>query len=82
MDDPRLKEIYKVANQELMLPGENVKTLADLAAAVVGKENLVDFFYQPNKALNDKTPYELCKEGKSDLLELKLMDILTSAHGG
>ncbi len=77
-----LEEIYKVADKEIMLPGENIKTLVELAVAVVGEKNLVEFFNQPYQMFGDKTPYELCEEGKENLLEVALMDILTAAHGG
>ncbi len=82
-----LEEIYKVAGEEaytIMLPGEKVKTLVDLAAALFGEENIVSFFNKQYPDLNNKTPYELCEEGKEgcELLEVKLMDSITRLKVG
>ena len=58
------------------------KELTDKMIAVVGEENIVKWFYEVNKAFNNKSPYDLCEEGNSDELEKVVMDILTVAHGG
>ncbi len=62
--------------------GSAGKELTDKMLAVVGKENIVECFYKPNKGLDNKRPYDLCHEGNSGKLERAIMDILTAAHGG
>ena len=57
------------------------KELTDKILSVVGKENIVNFFYEPNKAFEGKSPHDLCKEGNSNKLNEVMMDILTAAHG-
>ena len=65
--------IYEIAGKEL--------TTAMLA--VIGtEEDLIKWFYEPNKFYKNKSPYELCIEGEISRLEKTIMDILTAAHGG
>ena len=56
--------------------------LTDKMVAVVGKENVAEWFYQPNKVFKDKSPNDLWVEGDSRELERVLTDIITAAHGG
>lgn len=70
-----LDEVYKTAG----------KYLTDLIIGVFDKEqseNIPFWFYQPNTALNGKSPFELCNEGHPEELEKKLMDSVTAAQGG
>lgn len=48
------KEMYKVAGKDLV----------DRMIEVLGKENCLEWFYSPNTALENKKPYDICKEGK------------------
>ena len=45
-------------------------------------DTFFQWWYDSNKGLAGKSPDELCKEGKQNELEKKLMDIFTAAHGG
>ena len=46
------------------------------------KEAFVHWWYNSNEGLGDKSPDQLCKEGKQNKLESILMDIFTGAQGG
>ncbi|MBU0470260.1 MAG: hypothetical protein KKA62_05870 [Nanoarchaeota archaeon] len=67
-----LDDIYESAGEEL----------TDKMLAVVGKENILEWFYKPNKVFKGKSPDDLCKEGDYSTLNTVIMDILTAAHGG
>jgi len=69
-----IEDVYKVAGEDLT---EKMLALLDN-----NKEDLVTLFYEPNRALKGKSPYNFCLEGKHDELDRILMDILTAAQGG
>lgn len=69
---PTLDDVYESAG----------KNLTDKMIAITGEKNIVEWFYEPNKAFDDKSPYDLCNEGNSNELERVVMDILTAAQGG
>ncbi len=48
------KEMYNVAGKDLV----------ERMIEVLGKENYLEWFYSPNTVLNNKKPYDFCKEGK------------------
>jgi len=57
--------------------------IVDLLKAMVHNEDkIVDWFYKPNKYFLDKSPYEICKEGKQFQIEKALMDVITGNCGG
>lgn len=57
----REKEMYSVAG----------KSLVKKMRKILGKDNCLEWFYSSNTALNDKAPYDLCKEGrKSEISDL------------
>jgi len=68
-----LKDVYKIAGKDLT---------DKMLAVATKKDNLVKWFYKPNKFLKNKSPYEICREGKQSELEKAIMDVLTAAQGG
>lgn len=66
-----LDDIYKIVGNDL----------ADKLVVVVGKEDIVEWFYEPNKALDGKSPRESHMKDPHKL-ERVLMDILMGAQGG
>jgi hypothetical protein len=67
-----IKDVYNSAGEEL----------TNKILAVVGEENVVEWFYKPNKKFQDKSPHNLCEEKNSATLDKVMMDILTAAQGG
>ena len=69
-----IQDVYHIAGERItnLLIGISDKDLV---------KNIPEWFYQPNKAFDGKSPFEVCKEGHPERLERKLMDILTAAQG-
>ncbi len=72
--DYTLHDVYKVAGEKIT---KLIITLTDKNKV----SEVPNWFYTPNKGLNGKSPFEICKENPVRL-ETKLMDILTAAQGG
>ena len=74
-----LEEVYKSIGES-----EKLRKVADIIKEGYFQDNesFVRWWYDSNKGLNDKSPDELCKEGKQNKLESILMDALLGAHGG
>jgi len=57
----------------------------DLTRKMLGlidnEEDLISWFYSPNKFFDKKSPYDVLQEDPSKL-EKVIMDILTAAQGG
>jgi len=75
--DYTIDDVYRIAGKELV---------AKLRGIIDDKkntdENIVEWFYKPNKFFENKSPFEICKEpeGRSRL-EKAIMDILNAAQG-
>ena len=53
-ENPSIEKICEIAGEDLV--GKVIE--------LVGEENCIGWFKSPIKALGDKTPYELCEQGK------------------
>lgn len=72
MEKYTLEEIYKIAGDDLTNLMKSLNENSD--------DELIVWFYSPNKALDNKTPYDMAKENPSKL-EKKLKDILYAGQG-
>ena len=68
-----LQEVYKIA-------GENLSKVLD-AYFPKDKEELVNWFYDPNNEALGKSPHDFCKEGNGYRLECILIDLATGNIG-
>ena len=62
----KIQEMYKVAGRDLV---------NRMMQALEKEENCTKWFYSPDVALGNKSPYKLCKEGKKSEL-YKLLDLI------
>lgn len=66
MENYSIEDIFNVAG----------KTLTEKMINVFSKEDkAVNWFYQPNKLFDGKTPYDLCMEGKLAKIDIMLRKI-------
>ncbi|MFH1455335.1 MAG: hypothetical protein ABIF40_00095 [archaeon] len=67
-----IEDIYKVAGEDLT---------RKMLGLIDNEEDLISWFYSPNKFFDKKSPYDVLQEDPSKL-EKVIMDILTAAQGG